>query len=260
MELANAAQEDPQGDAPSNPAYITLLANYQQAQSEAESLLGLYRKQQEKLAEYQAVLDRTPLVEREYSVIMRDLEAARMRLAESGAKAEQARVGVMVVAQTRAQSFNLLEPPIAPTQPHWPNRWVLLFLGFAMSLFGTLAAAALAESVDDSVRSAKDVNEIIGGPPICFTAVPASRGETRARSVRRINEACSLTWKIGVGCTSFPEFTANGLKRTPISARCSSSYHFGVTSSTTSSPSRSTVMGTVWPFRSVTSELSCGVL
>ncbi|MFK8016609.1 MAG: SH3 domain-containing protein [Gammaproteobacteria bacterium] len=179
---ATAQEAQPQGDAPTNPAYITLLANYQQAQSEAESLLTLYRKQQEKLAEYQAVLDRTPLVEREYSMLMRDLEAARMRLADSGAKAEEARVGVLVVEQTRAQSFNLLEPPIAPTQPHWPNRWVLLFLGFAMSLFGTLAAAALAESVDDSVRSAKDINAIIGGPPIAL--IPLIATETDSSSSR----------------------------------------------------------------------------
>ena len=101
-------------------------------------------------------------------MLLRNLAAARERLADSQGKAEEARVGVMVVQQNRAQSFNLLEPPIAPTQPHWPNRWAILFLGFALALIGTLAAAALAESVDDSIRTGRDVTDIAGGPPLAF--------------------------------------------------------------------------------------------
>ncbi len=178
-----AASNATADEVPSNPAYITLQANYVQAQSEAESLIGLYRKQQEQLAEYQAIIERTPLVEREYSALLRDLTAAREQLGITSAKAEEARIGVALVTGKRAQSFNLLEPPIAPTQPHWPNRWVLVFLGFALSLCGTLGAAALAEGVDDSVRSPGDIAAIIGGPPIAL--IPAIASERETKSSRR---------------------------------------------------------------------------
>lgn len=173
---ANNAVPD---EVPSNPAYITLQANYVQAQSEAESLIGLYRKQQDQLTEYQSIIERTPLVEREYSALFRDLTSAREQLAMTSAKAEEARIGMALVTGQRAQSFNLLEPPIAPTQPHWPNRWVLVFLGFALSLCGTLGAAAMAEGVDDSVRTPGHIAEIIGGPPIGLIPAIASEGDSK---------------------------------------------------------------------------------
>lgn len=166
-------------DVPTNPAYITLRANLMQAQSEAEGLLALYRNLQTKLEEKQSVIDRTPLVEREYSALLRELTAARMRLEDSSAKAEEARIGVKIVADGKAaQAFNLLEPPIAATQPHWPNRWALVFLGFVLSLLGTLAAAALAESVDDSVRSASDIAALGDGPPLAMIPLIENNQDT----------------------------------------------------------------------------------
>lgn len=180
---AAAAPAMQTADVPSNPAYITLQANYVQAQTEAESLVSLYRNLQQKVAEYQAVIDRTPLVEREYSALLRELTEARMRLAESTAKAEEARIGVMVVNEGKAQAFNLLEPPIAPTEPHWPNRWALLFLGFVLSLFGTLAAAAAAENMDNSVRTAKDIMALAGAPPLA--AIPIILTADEGKKSRR---------------------------------------------------------------------------
>ena len=165
-------------DTPTNPAYITLQANFMQAQGEAEGQLALYRNLQESLAQYQDLIDRTPLVEREYSALLRDLTGARERLMETSMKAEDARVGVMIVQQNKAQAFNLLEPPIAPTQPHWPNRYALVFLGFVLALFGTLAAAALAESMDDSIRSANDVQQIGGSPPLAIIPMIENKADT----------------------------------------------------------------------------------
>ena len=167
------------GSAPNNPAYITLQANLAQAQTELQSLVALYRNLQEKITEKQAIIERTPLVEREYSALFRDLEAARARLLDSSAKAEEARIGMMVVSGQKAQAFNLLEPPIAPTQPHWPNRWALIFLGFALASVGTVAAAALAESVDDSIRSAGDISRLGMAPPLAMIPNIENRGDTR---------------------------------------------------------------------------------
>ncbi|MFK7886451.1 MAG: SH3 domain-containing protein [Gammaproteobacteria bacterium] len=184
--IATAATENASAsaqDVPTNPAFITLRANLLQAQSEAEGLLALYRNLQTKLEEKQSLIDRTPLVEREYSALVRELTSARMRLEDSSAKAEEARIGVKIVKDGKAQAFNLLEPPIAATQPHWPNRWALLFLGFVLSLLGTLAAAAVAENIDDSVRSASDIAELGGGPPLAM--IPLIENSQDASSSRK---------------------------------------------------------------------------
>ncbi|MEM6639994.1 MAG: SH3 domain-containing protein [Pseudomonadota bacterium] len=180
---APATEQTADGDVPTNPAYITLQANLVQAQTELQSLAALYQNLQQELEEKKDVIDRTPLVEREYSALLRDLEASRLRLAETSAKAEEARVGVLVVSEGKAQAFNLLEPPIAPTQPHWPNRWALIFLGFALSLVGTVAAAALAENVDDSIRSAGDIAQLGMAPPLAMIPAIENAGDTRKSRV-----------------------------------------------------------------------------
>lgn len=171
------------GDIPTNPAYITLRANLAQAQSEAQGLYAVYQKLQLAVEEKQAVIDQTPMVEREYSALLRDLEASRMRLQDSSAKAEDARIGAMLVSEGKAQAFNLLEPPFTPTQPHWPNRWILLFLGFILSLMGMLAAAAMAENVDDSIRSTHDITALGGAPPLAM--IPMIENSLDTRSSRR---------------------------------------------------------------------------
>lgn len=171
------------GEVPTNPAYITLRANLAQAQSEAQGLYDVYQKLQKAVEEKQSVIDQTPMVEREYSALLRDLEAARMRLMDSSAKAEDARIGALLVRDGKAQAFNLLEPPFTPTEPHWPNRWILMFLGFVLSLMGMLAAAAMAENVDDSIRTSHDITNLGGAPPLAMIPLIENSADERSSRV-----------------------------------------------------------------------------
>ncbi|NNF16567.1 MAG: SH3 domain-containing protein [Gammaproteobacteria bacterium] len=182
-----------QGDEemPTNPAYITLQANLATAVTQIRSLQGQLEDVTAKARGYEQSLDMAPLVEREYSALMRDLTDKRSMLQGLKVQLEQANFSEDVLLGQKGQKFTLIEPPIAAVTPHSPNRLALLFLGLVLSLFGTVAAAVIAESLDSAVRSAFDIVDISGAAPLAAIPVITNREDT-AKSRR--------TWVIaGVG-------------------------------------------------------------
>ncbi len=168
---------------PTSPAYITLQANLANVESQMRSLMGTVDDLNAKAQEYSDSLGKAPLVEREYSAIMRDLIDRRTLLQTYKAELERARFGVDVIMGQKGQKFTLIEPPIAPTSPQSPNRVAILFLGLVLSMFGTIAAAVIAESLDNAVRKAADILDISGAAPLASIPVIANLGD-QAKSRR----------------------------------------------------------------------------
>ncbi|MCK6418589.1 MAG: polysaccharide biosynthesis tyrosine autokinase [Alphaproteobacteria bacterium] len=72
-------------------------------------------------------------------------------------------------AQARVISY-----AIVPQAPSYPNRMLLLSLSAAISLFIGLAMAILIEKLDNTFRSANQLENMIGFP--CFAMIPAVEG------------------------------------------------------------------------------------
>ncbi|MEM7082663.1 MAG: SH3 domain-containing protein [Pseudomonadota bacterium] len=169
-------QENRNGEEiPTNPAYINLQANLAQVQTKMGSLMGTLEDLNGKAQEYQNILSKAPLVEREFSAIMRDLTDRRALLQNYKAQLGQSQFEEDVILGQKGQKFTLIEPPIAPTSAHSPNRVALLFLGLVLSMFGTIAAAVIAESLDSAVRKAVDLTDVAGSAPLASIPVIANR-------------------------------------------------------------------------------------
>ncbi len=166
-----------QGSVPTNPAYIQLQANLATVESQMRSMMGTYNDLTAKAEEYTAALSKAPLVEREFSAIMRDLVDRRNQLQQYKAQLGQAIFKEDVIAGQKGQKFTLIEPPIAATSPSWPNRVALLFLGLVLSMFGTIAAAVIAESLDSAIRKSTDILDVSGASPLAAIPVIANRGD-----------------------------------------------------------------------------------
>ena len=166
---------------PTNPAYITLQANLASVVTQMRSLGGQYNAMIAKANEYSEALNKAPLVEREYSAIMRDLTDKRASLQNYKQELERAEFSQNVTRKQRGQKFTLIEPPIAPVNAHWPNRVALLFLGLVLSLFGTVAMAVVAESLDTGVRKASDIMDISGAAPLAAIPVIKTAGDISKR-------------------------------------------------------------------------------
>jgi hypothetical protein len=84
------------------------------------------------------------------------------------------------------ERFTLIDVPLLPGQPASPNRLGILMLGIVLAGALAIAALALAEVMDGSVRSSKDVQELLGMPPLAAIPFVETRSDRRRRIVRNL--------------------------------------------------------------------------
>ena len=159
--LARAA-----ADNPDNPAYITLQSQIEAADGEIRSLKIKKTGLKEKMADYEDRLIKAPQVEREYSVLSRDLQNETARYQEVRAKQMQAEIAQQLEQQSKGERFVIVEPPILPEEPVSPNRPAIIFLSLVLAMGMGIGYAAVAESLDDSVRGAKSIAMTVGSAPL----------------------------------------------------------------------------------------------
>lgn len=159
--LATAARENPD-----NPAYISLQSQVEAADSEIRSLRNKKKELKARLAEYENRLVQTPQVEREYKALNRDMQNAVAKYQEIRAKQMEAQVSQQLEQERKGERFEIIEPAILPEEPVSPNRPAILFLSLVLALGAGIGYAAIAESMDDSVRGGKSLLAAAGTPPL----------------------------------------------------------------------------------------------
>lgn len=151
---------------PENPAYITLQAQAESVKSQMQAIVGQRDSLKKKLTEYEKRVQQTPEVERRYLTLKRDYENSVRRYQEIKAKQMEAEVGQELEKERKGERFSLIDPPQLPEQPVKPHRPAIIILGFLLSMGGGLGFAAVAESMDSSVRGVRSATELFNAPPL----------------------------------------------------------------------------------------------
>jgi uncharacterized protein involved in exopolysaccharide biosynthesis len=176
--LASAA-----ADNPDNPAYIQLAAQIEAADTEIHSLQEKKQRLKGKLADYEQRLIESPQVEREYRTLARDLQNAIDEYQGVQAKQISAQIAQQLEKESKGERFVIVEPPLLPEEPVSPNRPAILFLSFVLALGCGIGYAAVAESLDDSVRGGKSLFITIGAAPLAV--IPYLETDTEASRRKR---------------------------------------------------------------------------
>lgn len=151
---------------PDNPAYITLSAQLEAAESEARALKTKLQGFKNKQAEFEEYLRKSPQVEREYRGLKRKYENAVLRHQETSAKQMKADVGKQLESESKGERFTLIDPPALPEKPVSPNRPAILFLGFILAMGGGIGFAVIADAIGGAVHGAKGVQAVLGLLPL----------------------------------------------------------------------------------------------
>ena len=168
-----------------NPAYVQLQAQLQAARSERNSLAGAKAELEAEISSFEERLTNAPKIEREYRAITRDYDNAMSKFKEVKAKQLEAELAESLEAESKAERFVLIEPPLLPEKPSKPNRLAILFLGFVFSVGGGVGTVVLRESMDDAIHSPKDIARITGAPPLAVIPYFELDEEVAARKRRR---------------------------------------------------------------------------
>lgn len=155
---------------------------------EKEAVLSGLRQTQEALgteiASLEKEMQREPEVERQFKVLARRYEDATQRHDDIQAKLVTARMSSQLETEQLGERFTPIDVPRLPKDPASPNRTGILALGIVLAGALSVAALALAEVSDSSVRNSRDVKELLGIPPLASIPVIETRTDRRNRFLR----------------------------------------------------------------------------
>ena len=182
---AAAAATAAADSAADNPPYIQLRAQREAAASEREALTAKRATLQAKYDDYERRLASAPVVEREYAVLMRDLDTARTQYAEIRHKLQEADIADNLETERKGERFTLIEPPLVPEEPASPNRPLIVAFGFVAALMAAGGLVALLEAIDGSVRGQQDLHRLVSVPPLAVIPRMLNSVDLRTRLRRR---------------------------------------------------------------------------
>jgi uncharacterized protein involved in exopolysaccharide biosynthesis len=167
-----------------NPPYIQVKA---QREAAASQIRALYKKRgelQATLTGLERHLADTPMVERDYTAMLRDLDSAQIEYRQARQKQMEAQTAENLEAERKGERFTLIEPPFTPQEPTSPNRPLIMIFGLMFALSAGFGTVALLESTDGSVRGPHDLRALLTSPPLATIPVMLTIVD-RARLRRR---------------------------------------------------------------------------
>jgi len=113
---------------------------------------------------------KTPDVERELITLTRNHREIFQKYTELQAKQGKAQLAQNLEEEKKAERFILLEPPIMPSEPVWPNRFNIVLIGCVVAFASGVGTAFLVELIDKRIRTASELEALLRHPPL--VAIP----------------------------------------------------------------------------------------
>jgi uncharacterized protein involved in exopolysaccharide biosynthesis len=180
----NQGGTSPLADA-DNPAYVQLRAQLTAAEMELTALDAEERELEAKRAELEERLAQTPIIERDYDALTRDLDTARTRYREVRFSEQSAQTAENLEMDAKGERFTLIEPPLVPQRPVAPNRWLILFLGVLLATGAAFGLVSLREAFDTSIHGPLDVQALARAAPLgVIPNIVTREDERRQRRLR----------------------------------------------------------------------------
>ncbi len=191
-ELENQLQANPQSAEnvamtlnPENPAYISVQTQLQTVKSNIESIAERKARLSQKVQGLEKRIARSPQVEKEYQVLVREHQNALARFQDIKARQMEAEIGQELEKESKGESFVLIDPAQYPEKPVKPNRIVVIFLSFIFAMASGLGVAILREAMDSSVRGVSGVTKLLTAAPLAV--IPLIYNTYDLRRKKRIN-------------------------------------------------------------------------
>lgn len=132
-----------------------------------------------------AAQSRAPLVEQQVTALQQRLSGLNLQYQDVQQKLLAAKAGVRAEDEQMGERLTVVEPPVVPDEPVWPNRLLVLAGGIGGSLGLGLLLAGLVEFMLRPIRDPRALASITGAPPIgVVPLIPVKPLRTAPRSFR----------------------------------------------------------------------------
>ncbi|WP_137785218.1 Wzz/FepE/Etk N-terminal domain-containing protein [Sphingomonas sp. 3P27F8] len=160
----------------------------QQLSANNRAIADLQRQrgaEQSRAAALAAAQARGPQVAQQVQQLQARADIIRANLAKVSANLLTARSMAKLADQQRGERLTLIDPPVTPDHPTSPNRPLLIVGGIVGGLAVGLALALLVELVLRPIRSAGQLTNLLGEPPLAVVPVLSGKGNRRRWLPRR---------------------------------------------------------------------------
>jgi uncharacterized protein involved in exopolysaccharide biosynthesis len=184
---------------PDNPAYISLVTQISALNTEIKSIQEFKKNTIQSLENYQRKIEKTPIIEKELNALTRDYEAVKNKYNEIWNELTTAQVSEKIEGKQRGRRFNIASQAYLPTKAHKPNRLAVILVGFLIALGTGSLFAAFRESMDNSVKTAGQLREIVDVPVLSSLSYIVTNSEKRVKQLKRLCWILFIIVSIGAG-------------------------------------------------------------
>lgn len=151
---------------PENPAYINLTVQLKSINAEMDSLDRTRSQLRQKMDDLRKNLREAPVVEKEYTDLLQELDNTNTRYREVSAREMEASIAQQLEVERKGERFTLIDPPQAPLDPISPNRKAIFFLGIMLAISASLGVVVLMEMMNATINSENTIIAILGVAPL----------------------------------------------------------------------------------------------
>lgn len=184
--MAEPKPKKPLDDIPPTPQVLQLQEALKAANVELSILKTEEQRVRKDLAAFQLRLDTAPQREREFADLSRDYDNTKEMYFSLLKRYEEAQIAENMEQRQKGEQFRVLEPAAPSFDPAAPNRLRLLLMGLALAVGLGAGAMVIAEVLDTSFHSVKDLRAFSTLPvlvsiPLVVTETDARRERSRFR-------------------------------------------------------------------------------
>jgi len=182
-----------------NDAYVQLSAQLNSIQTQIRSIEEQRRQLREERETLQEQLARAPAVEREYTRLTRSLKNAITDREALADKETSASLSGALESSAVSERFVLAEPASLPLAPVSPKEKLILAVGFVLAMGCGGAAVMTAEFLDRSIRSTRELSQLLGDSPLATIPTLVSPAERRLLWGRRTAITLAIVFVGAIG-------------------------------------------------------------
>ena len=153
-----------------------LLATVGDLTAEIASLQVAMGDLRKKIVAYQTRIDNTPLRGIELSKITRTYDITLRKYQDLLGKGVESQISENMEKREKGDQFQILDPANFPQKPIFPNRPLILLVGFLGGLAGGIGIALLLETLDNSFKSGEELDGYTNIPLLASIPSVVSRG------------------------------------------------------------------------------------
>lgn len=148
--------------------------------SQIAALRAAKSSEQSQVNSRQAAQSRAPLVQQRLGDLQQSLAALNTRYQEVQNRLLSARAGVRAEDEQMGERLSVVEPPVIPDEPSWPDRLLLAAIGVIGGLGLGIVLALTTEILTRPIRDPSAVKSIFGTAPLGI--VPVIETKTAKRT------------------------------------------------------------------------------